>query len=1049
MKTKLRKILSFSALLLMTSPAISDDIDIFMNPGASSNALPNVLFVIDNTANWSRSVDGDAIFAPEITALKQVIDSLTDGTVNIGLMFFAEGGDTLTNTKGAYVRKAITTNDLASDDANSNGTMDLIELLDSLDRNNDKGDSARWATAMNEAYLYFTGGSPYSGTKDKADPAAFVGGTKTNNYIDPNTGQICANNYIIFISNGGPDNGENNDASDLLDILNGKQATDPIDLSPYARRQTIWSDEYARFMNATQDIVTYTIDVHPTTTGQGDDNSTLLASMASQGKGRCFAVGSAGVGACEFTGTDTLSGLVSAISSIIKDIQATNSVFASSALPVSVNVRGTNENQVYMGVFRPDENAKPLWYGNLKLFQLGFDTQLFLADKNGQKAQSPTTGFLVDDAVSFWTHASTYWAYHSEYTESDSPDGPIVEKGGVSQRQRDTYIAGTTRTAFTSCIAPCQLDSKPFNNTNVSTAALGAADDTERDAIINWILGTDNTTPAERTAGEVRPSIHGDVIHSTPAVVNFSRVNQIAGVNTVVSERFVTFYGSNDGTFRAVEGGTDDSKGIELWSFVPSEFLGGLKRIRDNTTLINVPSIPGDSNNKPYFFDGSIGVLATDLNGDGDHKDTVGGEAEKVHLFISLRRGGRYIYALDVTDPDDPVLLWQKGCNSAGTCDTGYAELGQTWSKPNVVPINLLTNSPNPGDTERTDVLVFGAGYAPLADDAWPAGTATQGRGILVVKAENGEVLWQAGPAPTGATHNVTVTDMLYSIPSDISVLTNTASNPSTADRAYVGDTGGNVWRLDMSNSDPNNWSIIKMASLAGKTTAETNDLSNTTTAGQHKRKFLFPPDIVLADGFDAILIGSGDREHPLDANEVYDIQSWATSALGGEIVDRFFMIKDTASTRTADDLVDVTDMSQSVDASSLGWFITLSEGEKVVSGSVTTSEATFFNTSQPPTATIDPNTCAGNLGIARFYAVNYANGDPVMDLDGVNGVNGVTDRSDEFVGGGLPPSPVPVLVDVNGEKRLGIVTGTSVLKPTPPTFGQRFRTFWYKEEID
>jgi hypothetical protein len=34
-----------------------------------------------------------------------------------------------------------------------------------------------------------------------------------------------------------------------------------------------------------------------------------------------------------------------------------NSVFASSTLPVSVNVRGAFLNQVYMGVFRPDANS--------------------------------------------------------------------------------------------------------------------------------------------------------------------------------------------------------------------------------------------------------------------------------------------------------------------------------------------------------------------------------------------------------------------------------------------------------------------------------------------------------------------------------------------------------------------------------------------------------------------------------------------------------------------------------------------------------------------
>ncbi|MEJ1297164.1 MAG: hypothetical protein RNU03_05040 [Candidatus Sedimenticola sp. (ex Thyasira tokunagai)] len=1022
-----KKIFAVLLLLSVASSAVSDDIDIFMNPGATSSALPNILFIIDNTANWSRNVDGERIFTPEIAALKQVVEGLDEDTVNIGLMFFAEGGDALSNTKGAYVRKHITTMDAA-------GKASLVTLIDSFDRNDDKGDSARWATAMNEAYLYYTGSSPYSGTKEKADAAAFVGGNKYGTYLNPITGQVCAKNYIIFISNGGPDNGENNTASALLEGLNGKQDSDPIDLTP-SGRQTIWADEYARFIQADQNIITYTIDVQPVSTGQGDDNSALLDSIATQGGGRCFAVGADGC--APSSGTDTLTALVSILDTIIDEIQATNSVFAASALPVSVNVRGTNENQVYMGVFRPDANALPRWFGNLKLFQLGYDTQLYLADKNGLKVQSPTTGFLVDDAISFWTHTSDYWSYHPEYTESDSPDGPVVEKGGAAQRLRDTYDETATppRTVYTftsTCTEPCTatLDEFGTANTAITTADLGAADSTERDAIIDWVIGEDNTTSAERAAGEVRPSIDGDVIHSTPAVINYSAITG----TTVTSERVVAFYGSNNGVFRAVEGGTADTKGTELWGFVAEEFFSGLKRIRDNNTAINVPSIPNDSNNKPYFFDGSIGVHSLDANGDGDYVDTADGD--KVHIFITVRRGGRFIYALDVSNPDSPKFMWKKDYG-----DTGYGELGQTWSKPTVVPIDLAET--DGGDSVSTYVLVFGGGYDPVADDDWPAGTASQGRGIFVVRADNGNVLWQAGPAPTGATHNVTVADMTYSIPSDISVLT----SAGTAVRAYVGDTGGNVWRLNMSDEYPGNWVIEKMAALAG---INDGDPDNNTPAGMHARKFLFPPDVVYGDGFDAILIGSGDREHPLDANEIYDIQSWADSTLGVEIVDRFYMLKDvTGQTLAESDLVDVSDMTQSVATNSPGWYITLSEGEKVVSGTVTTANSTFFNTSQPPATTIDPDTCEGTLGTAKYYMVNYVNGDPIEDMDSSGGALEPVDRSGTLTGGGLPPSPVPVLVEIDGEKRLGIVTGTSLLNPGTVNFSQRFRTYWFKDAID
>ena len=69
----------------------------------------------------------------------------------------------------------------------------------------------------------------------------------------------------------------------------------------------------------------------------------LLKSMATNGKGKYFGVTS---GARALRSSTHLT-------PIFSEVQAVNSVFASTTLPVSVNVRGTNLNQVYIGVFRP------------------------------------------------------------------------------------------------------------------------------------------------------------------------------------------------------------------------------------------------------------------------------------------------------------------------------------------------------------------------------------------------------------------------------------------------------------------------------------------------------------------------------------------------------------------------------------------------------------------------------------------------------------------------------------------------------------------------
>src|SRR5258706_6883005 len=120
---------------------------------------------------------------------------------------------------------------------------------------------------------------------------------------------------------------------------------------------------------------------------------------------------------------------------------------------------------------------------------------------------------------------------------------------------------------------------------------------------------------------------------------------------------------------------------------------------------------------------------------------------------------------------------------------------------------------------------------------------------------------------------------MTFAIPSDIAVLDR--DNNRFADRLYVGDTGGNLWRADINDTDPANWTINKLASLGFATSATKAD----------RRKFLFQPDVVFSSDagglYDAVTIGSGDREHPF--NGFGD----TAHPLVDAVTNRYYMIKD------------------------------------------------------------------------------------------------------------------------------------------------------------
>ena len=169
--------------------------------------------------------------------------------------------------------------------------------------------------------------------------------------------------------------------------------------------------------------------------------------MGSQGKGGYYSAIDAAT-------------LLAALTRIINDIQAVNSVFASASLPLSADNSRAYANQVYMGVFRPDGGGRPRWVGNLKQYKFAVDTNqdLFLVDSADQPAAG-SSGFAQPDAISYWTKKDVtvppdapttatpagtggFWYFDAKGSGGpyDSPDGEWAEKGGAAQQLRLAYL---------------------------------------------------------------------------------------------------------------------------------------------------------------------------------------------------------------------------------------------------------------------------------------------------------------------------------------------------------------------------------------------------------------------------------------------------------------------------------------------------------------------------------------------------------------------------------------------------------------------------------
>jgi type IV pilus assembly protein PilY1 len=977
MRTKVIKAMLVTTLLGFHLLAAAEDIDLFVGAPTVATDLPNVLIIVDNTANWNTAFDN------EMEALKSVVNGLPADTFRLGLMMFTETGGGNSGNNGAYVRAAI--RQLTS--ANKVLYQDLVE---SIDKGDDKSNGGKAGLAMEEAYLYYSAGTPYAGNgKNKTDYAGNISGTDASQAIYALAGNAltekdgstynnpvvsgCAKNFIIYISNGAAqdNNSDTQQATTALNAVGGSTATIP--LSPSGSQDNM-ADEWARFMKHTSSlgIATYTVDVDKVTTGQGPGWTALMKSMAKVGGGKYFDVTS--------TGTE----IADALKTIFSEIQSVNSVFASVSLPVSVNTQGTHLNQVYVGMFRPDPQSLPRWAGNLKQYKLGVvDDDIKLLDADDDRAINSQTGFITECVRSFWTPSSvdSYWSFNplgdcltvANSDASNYPDGNVVEKGAQGYLLRSTTPALRSVKTCDPVFADC-TSLTDFNTSNaaITSTLLGAADATERDALINWARGADvdderatdyDEEEDPNSADSMRPSVHGDVVHSRPVAINYG---------TDADPEVVVFYGGNDGVLRAVNGNRTETigtvaPGAELWSFLPPEFYANIKRIRANSPAISYPgSTTAGAVPKTYGFDGPVTAHVDADNGD-------------YWIYGVLRRGGRAVYAFDVSDLDAPALKWKRGCPNANDdvdCSAGFTDIGQTWPSPKVVH---AANHAGP-------LLMFGGGYDPCEDDdPHTCAASNKGNNIYVLDADTGALL-QTFTTERGVIGDVTV------VP----------DSSGLARYVYAADLDGNVYRISGADANtaigstaPGSWTMTKIAAL-GCDTGET----------PCNRKFMFAPDVVVDGSTHYLLLGSGDREKPLASY---------TNAAG--VDNYFFMLKDqpTSTTWLTDEnaacganvicrgslvLIEADEDSppqSEVDAAK-GWYLELASAEQVVTSAITVLGVTTFSTHEPAVAT--PGQCT-NLGTARVYNVEYGR---AQSVDGDS-------RYQVVAGGGLPPSPVAGMV--------------------------------------
>ena len=486
-----------------------------------------------------------------------------------------------------------------------------------------------------------------------------------------------------------------------------------------------------------------------------------------------------------------------------------------------------------------------VWSGNLKKYSLNEGT---LYGKSNAALFSDIAGKLNPSTEDLWSAVSV--------TKDGAVANDLVTSGGFFSNLKtpDTGVNNIRTLYLEDNSAENTPVIRKFGVTSAGKLTLTNLSDTSGDAIsatntfndtaiysrdkINYLLQflgftltdaqkTQSLTDLVLTAPPSAVKHLGATIHSTPSMVSYSAdLDATTGAVTDTRDDYALF-GSSDGMVHMVNADnytTTGNGGRELLAFMPKLMLDKQPEalINGTSTEVGKPYFGVDAPwlvSANYFYDlDNNRVTVTPCAADTtiDPSNTRDCRNTYVRAYGGLRMGGEGMYGLDLTDKNNPKMLFR-----IDSTTTGFDRMGQIWSKPTKAKIATGIDSTTKKVNAYKDVLVFGGGYDTCYEDEnYQVGTTTStlsnqksqacnrttateslGNAVYMVDAKTGALIWSAtktANAVSGAT-NTTVSTLNNSIVGGITVLDR--NNDGYMDQLYFADMGGQVFRADFTNA--------------------------------------------------------------------------------------------------------------------------------------------------------------------------------------------------------------------------------------------------------
>ena len=359
--------------------------------------------------------------------------------------------------------------------------------------------------------------------------------------------------------------------------------------------------------------------------------------------------------------------------------------------------------------------------------------------------------------------------------------------------------------------------------------------------LLNYLKGDQTNEGSDLGDFRVRGTILGDIVNSDPLFVGGEDLGYGtlpgtegntygAHVSQKESNPDMLYVGANDGMLHAllvdIKPAFSDQQGEEKFAYVPNavispELVSLADRTYTHKYLVDGPTIHGDAywgSSWHSVIVGSMGAGNTAISGG------VGGS------------GGSGIFALDVTDPinmSKTKVLWE-------FTSRDDSDLGHTFSTPSVVRL-----------ADGKWYVIVGNGFNS------PAGKSI----LFIINAQTGVVFKKI-------TLDAVLGENGLATPVPVDV-----DNNRIIDYIYAGDLKGNLWKIDVSNSNPASWGVayggfpVFVAKDAATPTPQRQAITSRVSVAKAKAKeqtsgqmIFFGTGKYYEDGDQ--LIGAGSQVH-------------------------------------------------------------------------------------------------------------------------------------------------------------------------------------------